>query len=309
MTSFDFDMRTRIVFGPGRLGELGILSKQLGASRVLLVSDPGIVAAGHAARAIESLQREQLTVRLFDQVDENPTTAHVADGVAAAVEFSPDLIVGFGGGSSMDCAKGINFVHTNGGRMHDYWGIGKTTRPMLPMIGVPTTAGTGSETQSFALISDAETHVKMACGDKRAAFRVALLDPELTLTQPPRVTALTGMDALSHALETYVTKRRNPASVAFSLEAWRLLSKTFERVLSQPDDLEARFGVGKMLLEHVSPNQGLVWLNSVLSYDADHVAARELLARYYEDHRAENPEYVPLAELHRRRLAEIAAKR
>ena len=96
----------------------------------------------------------------------------------------------------MDCAKGINFLYSCGGRMQDYWGEGKATGPMLPMIAVPTTAGTGSETQSYALISDAETHVKMACGDKRAAFRVAILDPELTLTQPPRVTALTGIDAL-----------------------------------------------------------------------------------------------------------------
>src|SRR5437764_6949455 len=104
----------------------------------------------------------------------------------------------------MDCAKGINFLFTNGGRMQDYWGVGKATKPMLPMIAVPTTAGTGSETQSFALISDAKTHVKMACGDKKASFRVALLDPELTLTQPPRVTALTGIDAVAHALESYV---------------------------------------------------------------------------------------------------------
>ncbi len=109
--------------------------------------------------------------------------------------FQPDALVGLGGGSSMDCAKGINFLYTNGGQMQDYWGVGKATKPMLPMIAVPTTAGTGSEAQSFALISDAETHVKMACGDKKAACRMALLDPRLTLTQPARVTALTGIDA------------------------------------------------------------------------------------------------------------------
>ncbi len=105
---------------------------------------------------------------------------------------------------------------------------------MLPMIAVPTTAGTGSETQSFALISDAKTHVKMACGDKKASFRVALLDPELTVTQPPRVTALTGIDAIAHALETYVTKVRNPVSLAFSREAWLLLGENFARVLRRP---------------------------------------------------------------------------
>ncbi len=111
------------------------------------------------------------------------------------------------------------------------------------MIAVPTTAGTGSEAQSFALISDAETHVKMACGDKKAACRVAMLDPQLTLTQPPRVTALTGIDALAHALETFVTKRRTPVSMAFSREAWRLLAGNFGQVLREPDDLEARSGM------------------------------------------------------------------
>ena len=135
----------------------------------------------------------------------------------------------------MDCAKGINFLYSCGGRMQDYWGDGKATGPLLPMIAVPTTAGTGSETQSFALIADAETHVKMACGDKRAAFRVAILDPELTLTQPPRVTALTGIDALAHAVETYVTKRRNALSLAFSREAWRHLAPNFLRVLERAE--------------------------------------------------------------------------
>src|SRR5690606_18230631 len=144
---------------------------------------------------------------------------------------APDLIVGFGGGSSMDCAKGINFLYSCGGRMQDYWGIGKATGPLLPMIAVPTTAGTGSETQSFALISDAETHVKMACGDKRAAFRVAILDPELTVTQPPRVAALAGFDALSHAVETFVTKKRNEVSCDYSMRAWHALAPNYLRVL------------------------------------------------------------------------------
>src|SRR5262247_4885498 len=99
-----------------------------------------------------------------------------------------DSIIGLGGGSSMDCAKAINFVLTNGGTMKDYWGFGKAARPMLPMIGIPTTAGTGSEAQAYALISDSETHAKMACGDPKAAFKVAILDPALTVTQPREVT-------------------------------------------------------------------------------------------------------------------------
>ena len=161
-------------------------------------------------------------------------------GVALAKEFQPEGIVAIGGGSSMDCAKGINFVYSCGGRMQDYWGVGKATAEMLPMVAVPTTAGTGSEAQSFALISDAETHVKMACGDKRAAFRVAILDPELTLTQPSRVTALTGMDAISHAVETRVTQKRSAVSIGFSRTAWQLLSKGMELLLDAPDSIELR---------------------------------------------------------------------
>jgi alcohol dehydrogenase len=240
MLSFDFQPRTRIVFGPDKIDGLGELALELGAKRVLVASDPGIQAVGHDDRGLTALRSAGLEAQLWDHVVENPTTANVEVGVAFARDFQPDLLVGLGGGSSMDCAKGINFIYTNGGRMQDYVGYGKAERPMLPMIAVPTTAGTGSETQSYALISDAQTRVKMACGDKKAAFLVALLDPKLTLTQPARVTALTGIDAISHALETYVTTRRNALSLTFSREAWRLLEPSFLRVLDEPLDVEAR---------------------------------------------------------------------
>jgi alcohol dehydrogenase len=237
---FDFHCPTRIIFGPGKINELGALAESLGARRVLVISDPGIIAAGHTPRGVQSLEAAGSTVKLFEGVEENPTTNHVMAGLTVAQEFRPDLIVGIGGGSSMDCAKGINFLVSCGGRMQDYWGEGKATGPLLPMIAVPTTAGTGSETQSYALISDADSHVKMACGDKRAAFRAAILDPQLTVTQPPRVTALTGIDAISHAIETYVTKRRSEISLAFSREAWRHLAPNFPRVLDDPQNLAAR---------------------------------------------------------------------
>jgi alcohol dehydrogenase len=189
------------------------------------------------------LRRAGVDVVCFTDVHENPTTDDIDAALGVARQFRPDLIVGLGGGSSMDGAKGVNFLYTNGGRMQDYWGVDKATQPMLPMIAVPTTAGTGSEAQSFALISDSQTKVKMACGDKKAACRIALLDPTLTVTQPPRVTALTGIDAIAHALESYVTKPRNPVSLAFSREAWHLLAANFARVLAEPTDLEARSGM------------------------------------------------------------------
>lgn len=240
MNPFDFEARTRVIFGPGRLAALAEVAEELGGRRALVVSDHGIVAAGHTARAISLLREAGLKVELFSELVENPTTQDIERGLAVARQFQPDILIGLGGGSSMDCAKGINFVHTNGGRIQDYWGIGKATKRMLPMVAVPTTAGTGSEAQSFALISEKDTHVKMACGDKKAACKVALLDPELTITQPQRVSALTGIDAVSHALETYVTRRRNLASLAFSREAWRLLEPSLPRVLHNPHDVEAR---------------------------------------------------------------------
>lgn len=274
---FDFHCPTRIVFGPGKIDELGPIAMAMGLKRALVVSDPGIVAAGHTARGMESLEHFGVSIQLFDGVHENPTTDDVEAGVQAARQFQPDVIVGLGGGSSMDCAKGVNLVFSCGGRMHDYWGEGKATGPLLATIAVPTTAGTGSETQSYALISDAETHVKMACGDKRAAFRVAILDPQLTVTQPPRVTALTGVDAISHAVETYVTKRRTAISLAFSREAWRHLAPNFARVLSEPENLEAR---AEMQLGACF--SGLAIENSMLG--AAHALANPLTATFGLSH-------------------------
>ncbi len=148
---------------------------------------------------------------------------------------------------------------------------------MLPMLGVPTTAGTGSEAQSYAVLSDAETHAKMACGAPGAAFRVALLDPELTVTAPPAVTAAAGIDAVSHAVETWVTTRRSPLSDVFAREAWRLLSGGFVRVITTPDDIEAR---GAMQLGAFYA--GLAIEQSMLG--ATHACANPLTRRYGTAH-------------------------
>jgi len=216
------------------------MARALGATRVLLVTDPGLEAAGHPQRAQDSLKHAGLEVFVFDEVEENPTSKHVDIGVRFAKPLGVNLIVSVGGGSAMDCAKGINFLLTNGGTMSDYRGFGKAKKPMLPSIGVPTTSGTGSEAQSYALIADEKSHLKMACGDRKVAFASAILDPELTVTQPIKVTALTGIDALSHAVESYVTTKRNPVSQMFAREAWKLLEVNLEKVLHSPTNLEAR---------------------------------------------------------------------
>jgi alcohol dehydrogenase len=273
ISSFEFRSRTRLVVGPGTLDRLGELTEEFGGRRALVVSDPGVVAAGHTERGLESLRRRGIEAFLFHGVEENPTTRHVQAGVAVAKEHEVDFIIGLGGGSAMDCAKGVNFIVSCGGEMKDYWGVGKATAPLLPMIAVPTTAGTGSETQSFALIADETTHQKMACGDRRAACRAAILDPETTISLPAAVTAATGIDAIAHAVETFVTKNRNTISMALSRESWRLLVTNFECVLGNPDDIEARAG-----MQLGASLAGLAIENSMLG--AAHSAANPLTAHF-----------------------------
>ncbi len=273
LPAFDVAARTRLIFGAGSIGRVGDLARELGAQRVLLVTDQGIVAAGHALRVEHLLQAAGLGVVVFSEVNENPTTRCVDKCERVARAAKVDLIIGLGGGSSMDTAKGCNFILTNGGQMKDYWGTGKARKPMLPLIAIPTTAGTGSECQSFALIADEHTHQKMACGDPKAAAKIALLDPELTVSQPPRVTACTGIDAIAHAVETAVTKKRNPLSLMYSHEAFKLCAASFARVLENPNDLAAR---GKMMLG--AAFAGTAIENSMLG--AAHSAANPLTAHF-----------------------------
>ena len=239
MLPFDVTPLGRLIFGAGTLARLGVVAAQLGR-RALLVSDPGLNSTGHPDRARKFLEEAGLSVSVFNGVKENPTDDVVQLGVQAAADHRADLLIALGGGSAMDCTKGINFLFTNGGRMADYKGHDKATKPMLPSIGIPTTTGTGSEAQSYALITDARTHMKMACGDKKVAFRVAILDPELTITQPAFVTAVTGIDAISHAVESFVSRKANPYSRMCALQAWNLLSQNFEQTLRHQRDIEAR---------------------------------------------------------------------
>jgi alcohol dehydrogenase len=279
MKSFDFQLRTHVVFGSGAIGRLGELARELGFRRTLLVADQGLVASGHVDEALSPLSLAGVEVFRFHDFQVNPDTIMVEVGRAFAAPLEIDSIIGLGGGSSMDCAKGINFLLTNGGRMQDYWGYGKATQPLLPMIAIPTTAGTGSEAQSYALVSDAQTHIKMACGDPKAIFRVAILDPALTVSQPATITASSGFDAISHAVETYVTTKRNPVSQLFSREAWRLLENNYERVLQTPTDLEAR---GAMQLGAFFGGAAIE--NSMLG--ATHACANPLTAHYGTAHGA-----------------------
>jgi alcohol dehydrogenase len=267
----------RLVFGESSIDQLGELVRELGCNSVLLVTDSGLCEAGHVERAERSLGRASIACTLFKGVVENPSSREVEEGRLAARECGSDCIVALGGGSSMDCAKGVNFVLTNGGRMDDYWGSGKATRPMLPSIGIPTTAGTGSEAQSYALISQETTGAKMACGDPKARFRTVILDPSLTSSAPREVRAVSAVDALSHAVESFVSTKRNPVSQLFSREAWRLLESSAERTLAHPDDGEAR---GRMLLGSYFAGHAIE--HSMLG--AAHACANPLTSRFGVTH-------------------------
>ena len=277
MVPFDFQPRTRVVFGPGSVTRAGQLARDLDFRRTLVVADPGIREAGHTQRVVDALTAAGIEVFPFESVGVNPDSAMVEAGAEFARPLRVDSILGVGGGSSLDCAKGINFILQNGGTMADYRGYGKAATPLLPMIGIPTTAGTGSEAQSYTVIADTSTRMKMACGDPSAAVRVAILDPELTLTAPRQVTAMAGYDALAHAVETAASAKRTPLSDTFAQQAWRLLSDAFERVLLYPGDVEGRAAM--LLGAHFA---GMAIEQSMLG--AAHACANPLTARFNITH-------------------------
>ena len=276
---FDFKLPTRLVFGPGSVTRVGSIAGDLGMTRPLLVADSGIRNAGHLEHVIRLLTAAGLDVEVFDQFAVNPDSAMVDRGVAFASTLNRDSVIGLGGGSSLDCAKGINLLLTNGGQVADYRGYGHAPNPLMTMIAIPTTAGTGSEAQSYAVLSDTATHLKMACGDPKLVFSTAILDPNLTLSQPTSVTAASGFDAIAHAVETAVTTRRTEISTLFSREAFRLLNANYERVLTDPDNLQARSA-----MQLGAFYAGVAIEQSMLG--AAHACANPLTARYQLTHGA-----------------------
>ena len=235
-------VKQTLLFGTGCSQRVGEFAKTLG-SHALVVTDPGIMTAGHPQKILDSLHQAGIKTFLFDGSVENPSDSSVQACALKASAIGVDVVIGVGGGSSLDTAKGANFILTNGGSMKDYWGVGKAKNPLLPMIAIPTTAGTGSECQSYALISDDQTKRKMACGDPSALPRITLLDPELTLSQPKSVCMATAMDALAHTLESAVCNKRNPSSDYHATHGFSLLVRNMEQVWQYPDDLDARGAV------------------------------------------------------------------
>ena len=273
MEPFSSRPSPKLIFGPGSLRELAGCVREAGGSRVFLVSDPGLLKAGHTERALRLLADAGLPATLFAAAKENPTESDAAACADAARAGSFDCVIALGGGSSLDTAKAGNFLLSNGGRMRDYHGYGKASRPLLPLIAIPTSAGTGSECQSYALISRDDTHEKMACGDPKARPYAAILDPELTASLPQAVAVLSGLDALTHAIESAVCTKRNPLSSLYAEAAFRHLALAIGRVIENRASEADR---GHMLLG--AALAGLAIENSMLG--AAHASANPLTARH-----------------------------
>jgi alcohol dehydrogenase len=273
MEPFSTRPSPRLVSGPGVLAELPACIRESGGSHALIVTDHGVASAGHVARATDMLSEEGIGYTVYDATSENPEESDIAAAAEFAREAEFDCFVGLGGGSSMDTAKGCNFLLTNGGTMSDYKGYGLARIPLLPFVAVPTTAGTGSECQSYAVISRDRSHEKMACGDPSALASFAILDPDLTASMPHQVAVLTALDALAHSLETAVCTRRNPLSSAFSREGFLHIASAVEAVLAGKATDQDR---GAMLLG--AAFAGLAIENSMLG--AAHASANPLTARF-----------------------------
>ena len=227
-------------YGFGVSATAGEEAQQLGATRVLIVTDKGVRSAGLVEGVAASLGKVGLDYEIFDEVESNPTTVTVERALARLRAMDADGVVAVGGGSPMDTGKAGAFLATNGGKVADYTGADKVKFGPLPCIAIPTTAGTSSEVTNWVVFTDPETHLKFAVGSPNAAARRALIDPELTLTMPPALTAATGMDALTHALESYTTKGAYDLTEVLALEAIRLIGRWLPVAVKDGQDRQAR---------------------------------------------------------------------
>jgi 1,3-propanediol dehydrogenase len=248
-----------IVFGTGSLSEAGYALARLGARRPLVVSDLGMLAAGWVDELLANLRDAGLRPVLWHDVSANPKEREVAAGFERYRECGADVLVGIGGGSVLDAAKGIAVLSGNGGRILDYVGVDRAGSPIPPMLMIPATAGTGSDVSQFCLVTDSERGMKVTIMGRALVPDISLTDPRLLATVPPHLAAATGLDALTHAVESYVSLAHNPLTDGHALSAARLVSANLRRVVEAPGDEAARLGMAQGALE-----AGLAASNAIL---------------------------------------------
>lgn len=231
------------LLGIGAHKEIPAKIRALGGKKPLLVTDKGITAVGMTQQIVDLLASEGMECVVFDETIPNPTDTNVHDGVDVYRKEGCDSLITLGGGSAHDCGKGVGLVVANGGKIHDYEGVDKSTNPMPPYVAVNTTAGTASEMTRFCIITDTSRKVKMAIVDWRVTPTIALDDPILMVGMPPALTAATGMDALTHAVEAYVSTAATPLTDACAEKAIKLIAKHLRAAVANGKDLEARDGM------------------------------------------------------------------
>ncbi len=253
--TFNFPaINTEILFGFGVLDRLPEKVAELGGERVLIVTDKGVQAAGIIDQVVAELSEAWIPAVVFDEVPQDSGSKTVERAVEVLRAQNCDLVVGVGGGSSLDTAKAVAFGATNPPPITQYAGLNKLKHPGLPVIAIPTTAGTGSEVSYWAVMTDDETQVKIGIGGTLVFPRVALADPALTLSLPPFLTATTGMDALTHAIESYTNTSYQPISAALTYRAIELIGEFLVRAVQDGTDREARYG---MLLGSLLAGMGM----------------------------------------------------
>lgn len=243
LRNFSFELPTRIVYGVDSAGKLPEFLREAEYRNVLIVTDRGIKESGLLTPLTSDLDEASLLWTIFDDVEANPKDYNVQAGAEKAREYEVDCIVAVGGGSPIDCAKAVSVVTTHGGRVRDYTDHTKITDKALPLVAIPTTAGTGSEITFGAVITDTDNHVKFTIKHQHIAPKIALVDPKLTITMPPALTAATGMDALTHAIEAYTATVAEPLADAAALYAIELIATHLKTAVFDGRNLEARAGM------------------------------------------------------------------
>ena len=295
LRQFSFELPTRIEYGVGVASKLGEEVRLLKAQKVSLITDPGIIKAGLLDKITSILKEEKLLYNVFDGVDPNPKDRNVERGAQVVRSFEADAMVAVGGGSVIDCAKAIGvLVSHDGKRIKDFEGKTAVKKPILPFIAVPTTAGTGSEVTFSAVITDTENNYKMTVRSPFMAAKVALLDPKLTVTVPPHITASTGMDALTHAIEAYTVKVSEPISDALALYAIELITNNLVNAVKNGENINARacMLVGSLLAGMAFSHSDVGSVHCMAEalggvYDAPHGVCNAVLLPYVMEYNAE----------------------
>ncbi|GAX88552.1 iron-containing alcohol dehydrogenase [Effusibacillus lacus] len=262
-------MAPEIIFGFNSLEQVGESVLRLGAKKVFIVSDPGVVSAGWVEEAIHYLKQCKLDCCLWTSVTSNPKDYEVAAGVAEYTESGCNAVVGIGGGSAIDAAKSIALLGSNGGSIRQYEGVDLVLHPLPPMVMVPTTAGSGSEVSQFSIVVDTERKVKMTIVSKSLIPDIAIVDPRTLMTKDRKLTAHTGMDALTHAIESYISLAATPLTEGYSLQAMRLISEFLRPSVASQHNREAKEAMAMASLQ-----AGIAFSNAILG--AVHAMSHQL---------------------------------